>query len=434
MIASLELVLLALYTSLGLSLSSITFEGNHTPFEAETMAALAPAAGQAVCLLTLHFGSTNGVATALRDKMWQGTTTRNFLDVPLALKTRRILQLKDITFMSDEHYSIWRKFMGTGLLLPLYVIINLRKSVNTLIEIYAPEGVTLQVCATMGFETTLRTILETPKWRARFQQKIDRHKKMLTGTAVDKGKLKLWVRVGGDGRQTTRAFNSGMLCFKIMYGDDYTSSVMDEIVICVWKGGESREVVEPLLKNIYKEIATVQKNGMKVWGLDCEVGVGHLCDRKFLATVLGLSEATSDNACVCCEASKSQWQDLTMGTMEFDAMKRTLQKQAAALLQPSRAEQLGYKDSNLLDINPCDALIDVLHLMMRTFEVLFASTIYISLQILSPADKQIFFTYLTQLVVEDCKVSGFNIYKPDKASSELAHILLLSCSIFQIPF
>ena len=172
LLITMDCTLMMLFVTYGLHLTSIAFDcyGKQSfpdfrlpdlPYVDHVWPSFTPGhMYEPICNLVFHFTfDTGGKPMYAKEHAEYLFKYAKFLDVSDALRTRRILQLKDFMLMSDEHYCVWRKFCGTGLLVPLGVLITARKALNAAIYIVAPAGVSLAQCACLGFEVTIRRIL-----------------------------------------------------------------------------------------------------------------------------------------------------------------------------------------------------------------------------------------------------------------------------------
>uniref|UniRef100_A0A7M5V8K2 Uncharacterized protein n=2 Tax=Clytia hemisphaerica TaxID=252671 RepID=A0A7M5V8K2_9CNID len=177
-----------------------------------------------------------------------------------------------------------------------------------------------------------------------------------TDLRVKKAEKKIMLKVSGDGTKLTRKSNLVVLSYSIIEesGSFYNELSSGNNAIGVGMASESYECVKECFKDIISEVDEIAKNPKILVGgkeLDVELLIGG--DYKFLLMILGMKQATSDNACIYCDITREKRQDPT-----FSGKKRTM--------NANWSKQRGCKEEPILKDVPIEHYcVDELHLLLR---------------------------------------------------------------------
>ncbi|XP_066299903.1 uncharacterized protein [Branchiostoma lanceolatum] len=211
------------------------------------------------------------------------------------LHIQKWLRIKDKFVISDVGYHEIR-MMSPETVPPLYKLGNEKKEQNKMIGITTDK----EACnmARRSVRELLTFLLRHPK-----------HKDC--GDQIS-------VRFSGDGRQVTRNNRIGavMGTLRIIPNrdtiDENTESAQlhhtidEEACIFVYEGGEDHDTQQRTAALVYKEIEDIGKNGLVIDDKLIKVKWFLTADWKFLATLLGLNQASSKNFCIWCHCTKKE--------------------------------------------------------------------------------------------------------------------------------
>ncbi|KAI8487969.1 hypothetical protein Bbelb_344170 [Branchiostoma belcheri] len=132
----------------------------------------------------------------------------------------------------------------------------------------------------------------------------------------------------------------------------------EEASIFVYEGGEDHEVQRETAGMVYKEIEDIRKNGLTIDGKTVKVKWYLTADWKFLATLLGLNQASSKSFCLCCHCKKEE-------ICDFDKPSWNIQRKRGDHNRfLGQREHKGHVLPSLVDFNFDEIVPDVLHMVV----------------------------------------------------------------------
>ena len=152
--------------------------------------------------------------------------------------------------------------------------------------------------------------------------------------------------------------------------------------------------------------------------------IGNLIDRKLMGAVNEIAQACDENfPCALCEATLAEIRNLMFGPEFYEGKARTAAKHEE-VYQSNYAEDatrnLGYRGKPLFRFNVhIIVLIDPMHLFMRTFEVIFAVTVFKILQVVP--NHEIGFHIIEKLVRSSSGQQHFRFYKSADSTKSMGH-------------
>jgi len=175
---------------------------------------------------------------------------------------------------------------------------------------------------------------------------------------------KLFVKLGGDGRQVGRQVKHTMITICILNEGDNVLKPDHQYAVSLQVGQEKYEYLAATLYNLNLELTELEKNGFKDsldqhWSVELFVSA----DWKFLALVLGINGPTANYFCFYDNCHKSEIHD----------MKKvwTVQKTMADIIDNYSVID-GHQNPCILTSIPLkNWILDELHLMLRITDILF---------------------------------------------------------------
>ncbi|XP_078701561.1 uncharacterized protein LOC144927753 [Branchiostoma floridae x Branchiostoma belcheri] len=233
---------------------------------------------------------------------------------------------------------------------PLYKVIKERVCQNGMIPIITEANNNM---ARRSVSDLLAHLLRHPKHRG----------------SVSAGEIS--VRFSGDGRQVTRNNRIGAVMGTLRIVPNRNTinketesaqlhhTIDEEASIFVYEGGEDHEVQRETAGMVYKEIEDVRKNGLVIDGKTVKVKWYLTADWKFLATLLGLNQASSKSFCLWCHCKKEE-------ICDFDKPSWNIQRKPGDHNRfLGQREHKGHVLPPLVDFNFDEIVPDVLHMGMR---------------------------------------------------------------------
>ncbi|XP_066918734.1 uncharacterized protein [Clytia hemisphaerica] len=164
----------------------------------------------------------------------------------------------------------------------------------------------------------------------------------------------IMLKVSGDGTKLTRKSNLVVMSYTIIEesGSFYKSSGNN--AVGVGMASESYDCMKESFQDLITEVGEIARNPkINVDGKDLDVNLLIGGDYKFLLMLLGMKQATSNNACIYCDINKNDRQDPSKS-----GKKRTI--------NAKWSKQPGCKDDPIFSDVPIDHYcVDELHLLLR---------------------------------------------------------------------
>ncbi|KAI8490475.1 hypothetical protein Bbelb_317430 [Branchiostoma belcheri] len=244
-------------------------------------------------------------------------------------KVQKWLRVKDKFVISDEGYHEIR-MLSKATVPPLYRVIEERVRQNGMITILTEANNNM---ARRSVKKLLAHLLRHPKHRE----------------SVNAGDIS--VRFSGDGRQA-------WVLNKETERAQLHHTIDEEASIFVYEGGEDHEVQRETAGMVYKEIEDIRKNGLTIDGKTVKVKWYLTADWKFLATLLGLNQASSKSFCLWCHCKKKE-------ICDFDKPSWNILRQRGDHNRfLGQREHKGHVLPSLVDFNFDEIVPDVLHMVV----------------------------------------------------------------------
>ncbi|KAI8506439.1 hypothetical protein Bbelb_158660 [Branchiostoma belcheri] len=206
---------------------------------------------------------------------------------------QRWLRIKDKFVISDAGYQEIR-MMSPNTVPPLYRLVNERVEQNKMIQINTDT----EVCnmSRRSVREVLTHLLRLPKHKS-------------CGEEIS-------VRFSGDGRQVTRNNRIGAVMGTVRIVPNRNTinanldnaqlhhSIDEEASVFIYEGGEDYETQQKTAALVYHEIEDIRQNGIVIDGKLIKVKWYLTADWKYMATLLGLNQASSKAFCIWCHCTK----------------------------------------------------------------------------------------------------------------------------------
>ena len=178
------------------------------------------------------------------------------------------------------------------------------------------------------------------------------------------------IKFSGDGAQMSRNTNFVILTVAMLVNKNDAMAAKGNHTLAVVKASEKYEVLKEACGNIFSKINNLNtvkrfKVGEKMINLELFFGG----DYKFLLTVLGLQNATSNHSCIWCKIHRESRWDMSYNLSHYNEtpLKRTLNE----IMTMAGKGKNNYCCVNqpLIEIDLDHIIVDELHLLLRVVDV-----------------------------------------------------------------
>ena len=176
------------------------------------------------------------------------------------------------------------------------------------------------------------------------------------------------IKISGDGAKISRTTNFNLLSFSVLDIGQNVLSGRGNRTIAIVNGPENYEVLKTSFKNVFGTINNLINSGeINIGNISVPIDIYLGGDYKFLLMMTGLSNATSDHACLWCKVHKLERWDMTKELEFYNSppMARSLAEILKFASSPKSAKRYSCVRDPLLNIELDHIIIDELHLMMR---------------------------------------------------------------------
>ena len=179
------------------------------------------------------------------------------------------------------------------------------------------------------------------------------------------------INFSGDGAQMSRNTNFVILTVAMLDNKNYAMAAKGNHTLAVVKASENYEVLKEACGNVFRKINNLNrvkkfKVGEKTVNLELFFGG----DYKFLLTVMGLQNATSNHSCIWCKIHRESRWDMSYNLSHYKEapLKRTLDE----IMTMAGKGKNNYCCVNqpLIEIDLDHIIVDELHLLLRVVDVL----------------------------------------------------------------
>ena len=296
------------------------------------------------------FGLKLDSLTVVDDKGCQHGIQCNTISSSEKDTLEKVLYILDQFYVSDACYHELTVLCNG--LPKSYLIKQLRKNLNTICHLQRTPGP--EEGAEIDAEAELTFAIKSF---------LSEHAETLQHSEQN---ISFSVKFCGDGTNVSRKSGMCVMSFCLFSTEVVEEKQAPHHAVAVVKGHESYELYRLSFANVWTTINALHRRGsIDVEGKSYKLNVYLGADYKFLLMVLGMSGATSNNACIYCKVSKSERWDMSKPEcfytdQEFDSVRSIEEMQSLYL-----TNSFGCKHLPLINLPLENVIVDELHMLLR---------------------------------------------------------------------
>jgi len=187
---------------------------------------------------------------------------------------------------------------------------------------------------------------------------------------------KVKIKISGDGRRCGKKRNQVMMTLSVVSAGAVSTSPDHHFTLALWEGKEDYDTFSLCLASLLAELREIQEQGIDTEQGNRSVELFLSGDWKFLAIVLGLNSASSEDFCLWCKAKKGD-----LGVKEFFES-RKMEEVLDYFSGCSKKEIPGQDRRPLFDFIPFSrVIVDPLHAFLRISDKLISLMIEEALEL-----------------------------------------------------